>query len=68
MLRDFQCALVHYILQTCYKLVLLTVINGYQLLVLMVLSLNISNSIITIAWKKFRGHYPTSSIHFWMAK
>ena len=45
-LRDFQCALVHYILQRCYKLLLLTVINGYQLFLLMVISINISNSII----------------------
>ena len=42
-LRDFQCALVHYILQ---RLLLLTVINGYQLFLLMVISINISNSII----------------------
>ena len=45
-LRDFQCALVHYILQRCYKLLLLTVINGYQLFLLMVISFNISNSIL----------------------
>ena len=39
--RDFQCALVHYILHRCYKLLLLTVIyNGYQLLLLMVISFN----------------------------
>ena len=30
-LRYLQCALVHYILQRCYQLLLLTVINGYQL-------------------------------------
>ena len=45
-LRDFQCALVYYILQRCYKLLLFTVINGYQLFLLMVISFNISNSII----------------------
>ena len=38
--------LVHYILQRCYKLLLLTVINGYQLFLLMVISFNISNLII----------------------
>ena len=45
-LRDFQCALVHYILQRCYQLLLLTAINGYQLFLLMVISFDISNSIL----------------------
>ena len=63
-LRDFQCALVHYILQRCYELLLLTVINGYQFL-WMVIRFNISNSIICELyqiWRSLLGKILVNSI------